>query len=248
MSYPQNHKVIDISHFQPTPDFSMVKGASVVGVIHKFSEGATVRDNEYSARRVTAKGAGLLWGRYQFGHPGNIAAQVANFLDGWQLDELLALDWENTTDGTMSVAEVIEFHDRVLAATGQRIAIYSSNAAKEALSGPDPVLSKCRLWLAQYAAAPVCPPGWSKPWLWQWTAHGSVAGIVGNVDLDSFDGTDDELRASWAGISEPPETDTITVRVPAEPPETDTITVTISVPRGAKVKITTTGEVDVATP
>lgn len=232
MSYPQNHKIIDISHFQPTPDFQMVKGAGVIGVIHKFSEGTTVRDSEYSARRVAAKGAGLLFGRYHFGHPGNIAAQVANFLDGWQPDELLALDWENTTDGAMSVGDVIEFHDRVLAATGQRIAIYSSNAAKEALRGPDPVLSKCRLWLAQYAAAPVCPPGWSKPWLWQWTAHGSIAGITGNVDLDSFDGTDDELRASWAGVS--------------EPPETDTVTVTISVPRGSKVRITTTGEVEVS--
>ena len=241
-SYPQNHKVIDISHYQPDPDFAMVRGAGVVGVIHKFSEGASMKDAMYAGRRQAALSNQLLFGRYHFGHPGNVAAQVANFLSGWQPDELLALDWEDTSDGVMSVADVVEFHDRVLLATKQHIVIYSGNAAKEALSAPDPVLSKCRLWLAQYASAPVCPPGWSKPWLWQWTSHGSVAGISSNVDLDSFDGTDDELRASWTGaavVAEPPAT-------LIETPIMDTVTVTITVPRGSKVQIKTTGDVEVS--
>lgn len=241
MTYPQNKLVIDLSHYQPNPDFGAVKGSGVLGCIHKYSEGTTMKDATYIDRRVAAKSAGLLWGRYQFGHPGNIEAQVANFLDGWQPDELLALDWEGTPATAMSIDDVIEFQARVLAITGQKITIYSGNAAKEAMGvTPVPALNSCRLWLAQYGSTPVCPPGWSKPWLWQWTSHGSVPGITSNVDLDSFDGTEDELKASWTGGAahvDPP-------AVLVETPVMDTVTVTISVPRGSTVSIKTTGNVE----
>ncbi|MGY3459085.1 GH25 family lysozyme M1 (1,4-beta-N-acetylmuramidase) [Bradyrhizobium sp. LM3.4] len=64
-----------------------------------------------------------------------------------------------------------------------------------------------RLWLCQYGPTPRLPTGFENWWLWQYTGDGigplphNVPGIVagnGGIDLNAFDGTVDELAASWA--------------------------------------------------
>jgi hypothetical protein len=46
---------------------------------------------------------------------------------------------------------------------------------------------------------------WEKPWLWQFTGDGkgpaphAIPGIQDNMDISSFDGSDDDLAAQWSG-------------------------------------------------
>lgn len=236
-SYPKNQMVIDLSHWNSVQDWKAVRASGVVGVIHKFSQGTSNKDPAYQSNRANAIAANLLWGRYHFADASPVAQQVANFLTGWQAGELLALDWENTTDGTASLADAEAFVTAVFSQTGQVPVLYSGNVVKEALkAGPSTVLSGCRLWLAQYANQPVLPPGWNAAWLWQWTNNGTCGGISGAVDLDSYMGSEAELRAAW--------TDVPSIPAPPVVTETETVTVTITVPKGSRVVINTTGPVD----
>lgn len=50
------------------------------------------------------------------------------------------------------------------------------------------------LWLAAYVANPQVPAAWGYWTFWQYSDTGSVPGIAGNVDVDYFAGTIDNLR------------------------------------------------------
>ena len=67
--------VIDIYHGNVVHDFSALKAAGVVGVIHKCTQGAHYADPLYAARRKLATDAGLLWGAYAFNTGESVAAQ-----------------------------------------------------------------------------------------------------------------------------------------------------------------------------
>jgi lysozyme len=234
MALAQNGLVVDLSHWNTVTDWRAVAASGVVGVVHKFSQGTGYRDPMYAAARKGALDAGMLFGRYHFAEGSDVKAQVRNFIEAARDDELLALDWEDNTNsaGTMSLAQAVAFVNEVHAATGQMPALYGGNTIKEALGTPNPTLARCRLWLAHYAAQPVCPPGWREPWLWQWTDKGSCPGIVGDVDQDAWQGSEAALRNEWTGGS-----------AAVEPPSaTDTVTISVTVPKGSKVEIFTTGD------
>ena len=59
--------VIDISRRVTVTDFRLVRQSSILGVIHKASEGGDYADPACAARRPQAEAAGLLWGTYHFG-------------------------------------------------------------------------------------------------------------------------------------------------------------------------------------
>lgn len=225
-----NPKVIDISHYDRIVGrgFVDVRASGIVSVIHKASEGTGVIDSPYAARRADAVAAGLLWGAYHFMRPGHVQQQVDLFLRVAQPDDdtLLALDYEI---GAVTLSDARIFVEQVEAKTSRSVVVYSGNTIKEALgSRVDPFWGARRLWLAQYASAPQVQRSWQKPWLWQFTGDGSgpkphqVPGIEieGGLDISSWDGTDDELRAQWSGYVEkgdpvyPPPTE----EPPVDPP------------------------------
>lgn len=234
--------VIDLSHWNEVTDWHAVARSGVLGVVHKFSEGTSYRDPMYEKARAGAKSAGLLFGRYHFANGNDVKAQVKNFMVGAAPDELLALDWEDTSP-RMSLSQAVAFVQEVQQLTGSWPVVYSGNTAKEALgSTPNPVLAKCRLWLAQYSSKPVTPPGWAIPWLWQWTDAGTIAGIVGGVDLDAYGATADRLADEWADGRAQPE-------IEPEPPDpgrdpSDVVTLTVTIPAGSRVVVRTTGDND----
>lgn len=258
----KNSPVVDLSHWNEVTDWHAIRASGVIGVIHKFSQGTGYRDPMFDEAREGCRKVGLLFGRYHFAEGSDVTAQVRNFLADHDDEELLALDWEDNTSstGTMSLSQAVRFVQDVERLTGQLPALYSGNTAKEALGAPNPELSKCRLWLAHYASEPVCPPGWSEPWLWQWTDQGKTPGVIGDVDQDAFQGSESALRAEWLGVAHPP------LLVPERPPrrprhppveadEYDHISMavpgsikggmlTLRVPAGTRVLITTTGDPD----
>jgi lysozyme len=214
MPVPGFNGVVDLSHHNAVADWTALRRAGIAAVIHKATEGATFRDRTFRERRDRARAAGLLWGSYHFASGMPPAAQVANYLE-WADpadDELIALDYEPSTAGaTMTVFEMVEFVERIRAATGRIPVIYGGHLIREAaasIEGPEgaaarSILARCPLWYARYAPEPVGVPAiWPRWTLWQYTdgkagpePH-AVAGL-GPLDRDTFNGTEAELRAAW---------------------------------------------------
>jgi lysozyme len=208
---PINPVVVDISSYQQVRDWGAVQRSGIAGVIHKATEGGTWTDKTYDAKRQGADAeGGFLWGAYHFMRPGDMVAEADFFLSvaAPDADDLLVLDHE---DAGVSLDDLKKCLARVDEVTGRLTAIYSGSVLKEQLAaagGADPELSKRRLWLPQYWTRWVCPPGWTKPWLWQFTDGSvgptphSVPGIPsGGVDVNSYDGTNAQLASEWAGAS-----------------------------------------------
>lgn len=202
-------RVIDISHHNTVTDFKATVEAGVWGVIHKASQGSGYRDPDYAARRELANAAGMLWGAYHFNDGTDVRAQVNNFISAARPDPetLLVLDFEDNAKSNMSASAMVQFLRLMEQKVGRKIAIYSGNRLKEnigKLNAADRAyVCQHQLWLCQYSTAPKLPPGFDSVFLWQYTdgrvgpgPHG-VAGVSGDVDLNSFRGTREELSAAW---------------------------------------------------
>ncbi|MBH5337103.1 muramidase [Streptomyces pactum] len=88
---------IDVSSHQSSFD---TDGVDFVFV--KATEGRSYINPRQSAQAGKARKAGCVLGFYHFLWPGNIAAQARYFVEECASEEgdLLAVDWENTGDGT----------------------------------------------------------------------------------------------------------------------------------------------------
>lgn len=235
-----NPIVIDISHWQPEPNFSQVKEGGTIGVILKATEGTSYVDPTLKGRAASAMRAGLLISTYHFLRPGNYEQQMAHFLKTVNpvQGERLCLDHEDTGVSLAALKDCVEIllnDPRKL-----QVTIYSGHVIKEQLgSKEDEYLAEnTSLWIAQYtsAAAPSWPkqvwPAWS---LWQYSQTEKVSGISGNVDGNKWNGTEEAL-IKWlspAGSVTP---------VPPEPVAKEVL-VAITQPDGVKITVTVNGEI-----
>lgn len=204
-----NIKVVDLYHGEEfsEKDFKQLAKDGIVGVIHKATQGITLRDRVYKERKKMALDSGLLWGAYHFASNQNAKEQVNHFLEmvGDDKDMLLALDYEPNRDNTMSFSQAKVFVKELDSLSERKCVIYSGHLIKEQMKVPDQFLNSHRLWLAQYGNTVKCPPGWENPWLWQFTGDGigpkphTLVGIKIPLDLNHFYGTDEELKDQWAG-------------------------------------------------
>jgi lysozyme len=221
--------VIDISHYQPDPDWKALKGAGVIGVILKATEGASYIDPTFAARRKAAWAADLLTASYHFLHHGEAAAEMAHYLqtvapeDG----ERVIIDYE---DDSLDLAD-LEAAVQCLAATGKnlQITVYGGHKLKEVVTQANTYLAQnTSLWLAQYTTGkPSWPSTTWKYWsLHQYSDQGHVPGIAGNVDINRFNGEDSALRAWLAPAAAP---------VPVPDPNLETVTLTIA--SATKIKL-----------
>lgn len=202
-------RVIDISHHNTVTSFDDVAAHGVWGVIHKATQGSRYRDPDYAVRRTAANAAGLLWGAYHFNDGSDVAAQVNNFIAAAQPgpDTLMALDFEDNPKSNMSAQQAVQFLRLLEQKLGRKGALYGGNRIKEQigrLSAADQAyMASHPLWLCQYGPRPVLPPGFTRSFLWQYSdgrigpgPHG-VNGVTGEVDLNAFNGTREDLVQAW---------------------------------------------------
>ena len=202
-------KVVDISHWQRPWSYEQAHAFGIRGVIHKVTEGDAVVDKTWPIRWKAILGAEMLLGGYHFIRPGDMRHQAQRFVDECDPDAkmLLALDHE---DRNVSLGHAIEFMQAVEADIGRKVAFYSGFLIKEqigrATADQIAFLKGRRLWLSDYRAHPTWPTHvWPAPWLWQESGDGhgpgphNIAGIGNKIDINSFEGTDDELAAQWPG-------------------------------------------------
>jgi lysozyme len=199
--------IADLSHHNSPTDFSQAKAWGIHGIIHKATEGLSNTDPTYASRRQLALNANLLWGAYHFFRPSDPIKQVSHFLSIASPDAntLLALDHE---DSNCSAAMAITFLKELEQRIGRKCPLYSGHLIKEQLQDQvDSYLRQCPLWLAQYGPTAVLPNTWNDYFLWQFTGDGlgpgphSVPGLGINIDLNRYQGTEEQLRLDWTSSS-----------------------------------------------
>jgi lysozyme len=237
-----NPLVVDLSHYDTSDNYEDVKADGIVGVIFKATEGTSYTDPTYVQQQHAAKAVGLKWGCYHFADGSNIDSQVANFMNFAcpDPDELFCLDWEDNPNGTkMTVDQAKQWISKVESQLGRpgQCVIYGGNTIKEALGDSvDEFFGSRRLWLCQYSSTPVVQASWDSYWLWQYTDGNygpspHSVNSVGLCDINSYDGSADQLIAEWAtGADVPPQ--------PNPPsPVADQVSVLIAAPPGIAVKV-----------
>jgi len=202
------NNVVDLSHHNTVTSFQEAKLNGIVGVIHKATQGRTVVDAKYHARRARALANALLWGAYHFGVKGNVPQQVDHFLNTVNPtdSDLLVLDFEpNHESDTMTLAEAEEFVTLVNQQIGRFPGLYSGQSFLRQKLGnnTDTELKNCFLWLAAYSSElPPVPRAWNIFTLWQYTDGNAgqqphqVPGI-GRCDRNKFNGDINELKRLW---------------------------------------------------
>lgn len=194
--------------------FVAAANAGIWGVIHKASQGVSIRDRRYASRRPAAIQAGLLWGAYHFNSGNPVAKQVDWFMQCADPDEstLMVLDYEDNKHSQMRPEAMVEFLHIIEEKLGRKATIYSGNRMKETIrylnKADRAYVCAHRLWLCQYGPRAKLPPGWNDYWLWQYTGDGIgpsphyVPGITvpggRGIDLNVYNGTHAQLKKEWA--------------------------------------------------
>lgn len=219
--------VIDISHGVTVTDFRQVRQSSILGVIHKASEGGDYADEACAARRPQAEAAGLLWGTYHYGTGSFSGAEQATFFLNMSRPSprtLLALDLEandNNPSNSMTLEQAEDFVRIVARATGRLPVVYTHPiwANGDPLPGsgltfgarvtPASILARCPLWVSDYHDSPEVPAGWTASgWkLWQYAGDESagrpaynqtnIVQGVSHCDRNLYNGDTSGLRRFW---------------------------------------------------
>ena len=180
----------------------------VVAVIHKSTIGTKRIDPGYFKRKQEAAELGYLWGSYHWGVAGNPKKQADFYIDTIKPapDELIALDLEDAQSKTlMNVDEAIIFMERIKERTGRYPVLYTNHASARLIASKykDSVLAKAPLWYARFKAKVTDFPtgAWSSYTLWQFSseiaAQLPVPGTKPDMDINVFNGTVEQLKASW---------------------------------------------------
>lgn len=200
---------IDVSHYNGNIDWQQVAAAGKTFAFIKATEGTKYQDNQFLVNVQGARDANILVGAYHFLNATTAdgarqeAANFARAIDsaGGRLDLPPVMDYENNPKG-LTPAQISEvahaFLDEMERLTGRQPIVYTGNVFASKF---DPAFSMYKLWVARYSTTqkPTAVPAWNSWWAWQYSSTGSVPGIQGQVDLDEYNGTIDELRASLAG-------------------------------------------------
>ncbi len=200
---------IDVSKWQGDVDWAGVASTPVRFVIMRATIGNTAStprsvDPRYFEYLAEATANGLVVGAYHRANVGRAHADATreanHFVRSAQIaggDVLPVLDIEETHGLPIAAMQdwVREWVQRVFARTGVKPLIYTSPHFWLANMGDTRWFADhgYPLWIAHWGvSAPSVPAdnwggnGWR---FWQWTSTGHVAGIVGNVDRDRFDGS-----------------------------------------------------------
>ena len=210
------HLGIDVSHYQGKIDWAAVAHSGIQFAFLKATEGCGPADSRFRENWAAAGAAGILRGAYHFFHPAqDIGAQTGIFLRTLQavspgelppvLDLEVPHEW--IAYGCVKrAAMILNWLDTVQERLGTTpIAYLNPSFGPDVLGAAAPVaLARFPLWVAHYTAGsrPSVPKPWDSWTFWQHTSTGTVDGISGIVDLDYFNGSEDDLRC-LAGYRRP---------------------------------------------
>lgn len=199
---------IDVSHYQGTINWTSVKNAGIKWAYIKATEGTTYKDPKFSSNYLNAYHAGIIRGAYHYAQPGSSsgASQATYFASNggaWSRDNLTLpgmLDMENGCYGktpAQMVAWIKDFYNTYKARTTRDVVIYTSASWWNSCTGGSSAFASLTpLDVASWGgSSPTMPRGFPYYTMWQYTDSGSVSGISGAVDRDTFNGNASRLLA-----------------------------------------------------
>ncbi|MCV9947789.1 GH25 family lysozyme [Paenibacillus sp. BT-177] len=213
-----NAKGIDVSRYQGKIDWKAVKAGDISFAFIKASQGQRYVDPTFTANAKGARAAGVLLGAYHFVDATSVdaaKAEARHFAEvleqvggGKTLDLPPVMDYENNPSKlskTLISAVALAFLLELERLTGRKPIIYTGNAFAGNFNAS---LGGYPLWIARYSETrvPSDTVTWKRWDIWQYSDSGKVAGIIGNVDMNEYDGTADELHERFTKGSEQPET------------------------------------------
>jgi len=202
---------IDVSHHQGIINWTQVYNDGKVFAFVKSTEGFTYDDPRFVTNMNNGHNAGVVMGAYHFARPDNNSAHneathfvnvAGNYIGQGFLPPVL--DLENPNSNThltqlFSSAQLTNWVQTWMTdvenATGVRPIIYTNRNLAQYLQSS---LNTYDMWIARPGTSPTTDPGnmgyWTTWKIKQYSWDGNVAGISGNVDLDSFHGTVDDFN------------------------------------------------------
>lgn len=195
-------KGIDVSKWQGSINWARVKNAGYAYAFIRVSDGVNYPDPRFATNWANARSAGVIRGAYQFFRPSqNVAAQanlmiqrVGAYRPG-DLPPVIDVEADGGLAPSVVAQRVKQWVDLVRAGTGARPIVYTGKYFWRDEVGGSTLVASSPLWIAQYTSlCPDIPAPWTQWKFWQHTDRGRVDGIVGNVDLNKFNGSLAELQ------------------------------------------------------
>jgi len=188
---------IDLSHHQTRVSWPTIADQNISFAFVKATEGETHTDSLFHHNWQQLKKVGILRGAYHFFRPGKSALhQALNFIHSVKMEvgDLPPVVDIEVADGVADATTILRlssFLNIIEAHYGIRPIIYTNQKFySRYISGH---LEDYPLWIARYGkAGPRLDYGqrWT---FWQYGNRGRLAGINGDVDLNVFHGTQEEL-------------------------------------------------------
>ncbi len=206
-----------MSHYSGDIDWTQMQGDDIDFAFAKATEGTTFVDPQFATNWAGMQDAGVVRGAYHYFHPELDPDDQAAFVVS-TVGPLAATDFPIVLDLEINggetedvvVANALTFLNDVETATGRTPIIYTSNRVITTVSGGSPNFAHYPLWDAQYGVpCPDIPAPWTTWNIWQTDGTASVDGVPDGdtVDLDTFNGTLDDLHAFISGASDAGPTD-----------------------------------------
>jgi lysozyme len=198
---PNNAKGIDVSRHQGDINWPKVKTSGKVDFAFvKASEGLGYIDPQFRRNAAGANAVKIPVGYYHYAHPETNKAldEAWAFVDvtkgqAAQLPYVLDLEGEAAKLSKSDLtAWALTFMREVERLTGASVMLYTGAYFARDEVGFE--LGEFPLWIAHYGTnKPLDDSTWDKWTVFQYTSSGSVPGIVGNVDMNEYNGGVSEL-------------------------------------------------------
>lgn len=192
---------IDVSKWQGAIDWVKVAATGKRFVFIRATDG-TSKDEKFFVNWVGAKDAGILRAPYHTFEPAADArVQADTFLgcftlEAGDLPPLVAVEIYNSSISAESYASALcIFINRLISVTGKMPIIYNGVSFWNTSLNGCTAFVNCPHFIARWGTG--CPsvsttwPSWT---FWQYTDSGTVDGITGNVDLNQFNGTEQQIE------------------------------------------------------
>lgn len=196
--------LIDASHYQSALPVASLRGQGFVGLIAKATQGTTFTDAKFDDFARAAQQAGLLFAGYHFLEPGGDASLRAQAVHTAGVVPASIPVWVDAEAG--ATREQAYVYAAELRARGRDVAgIYNATQPAKGYGG---------WWRAAYGIDPVGTAAYAyaanggdrsdkwdagtvrHPDIWQFCQHGRITGFSGDVDLNAYRGTLQQLAAS----------------------------------------------------
>jgi GH25 family lysozyme M1 (1,4-beta-N-acetylmuramidase) len=223
MATPTRLPGLDVASYQGYPDWGAVAVNGHAFAITKATEATSYRNPTFAHNWHGIQVAGMVRGAYHFARPSENTpdAEAEHFIStlesegGLEPGDLLALDMEDEQyhgGGPYASAAnwSLGFLEYLEAYYGFKPFLYTGAwyLQRPGWGAAQDKLGTYGLWLAAYQSQPPpAPAPWPFVAIWQYSSSGYVPGISGNVDLNWFHGSREQLLAYGLPGETPPPPD-----------------------------------------